>query len=201
MKSHVAIDGVIALVKELGFRARGKTLNRPGPGGIAVHVVFVQSGRRSLAGRFTIEMGVFLPSVYPLETRAKGKEVPRFPRITDCQIRARIPQFAGANDIWWPSDDPQSLADLEGTIRTVVPRFFAAWGEPSAILENWRAEHATLRTQSFSPLAVAVLLHNEGCDEEVATVLKEVCLKLEARSLFPDFFIDAASKLGLDVKV
>ena len=200
MKSHVAIDGVIALVKELGFKAKGTTLNRPGAEGKTIHVVYLQSGLRFLAGKFTIEMGVFLPSVYPLELWAKGKEAPVFPRITDCQVRARISQFTGAGDVWWTSDDPKCLPDLEASIRIELPRFFAVWGEPPAILENWRAAGPTPLKERVSPLAAAVLLHNEGRDEESAALLKELCLSSKAKAISPDYWLDVALKLGLDMK-
>jgi len=199
MKPHVAIDGVIAIVRELGFKAKGTTLHRAGPEGKGIHVVYVQSGRGPYEGKFTINMGVFIPSVFQL---ARSKEPPRSPHIYDCQVETRISAFVGAGDIWWPSNAPQTLVDLEPAIRADLTRFFEAWGSPSAILERWREGFPKRSVVMVSPAAVTAFLHEQHRDEEAAEVLKtEYLWFLEKGKAPPSWITDVALKLGLELKV
>jgi hypothetical protein len=169
MKARLALDGVIALVQGLGFKARGATLYRSRNGAEEiVHVVYIQSGRGHLEGKFTISMGVFVPAVFRLE---KAIDPPRFPHIYDCQIGTRISAFAGAGDIWWPSDDVKTLTDLEPAIHMDVPRFFGAWGERRAVLDRWKEGLPARSVVTVSPLAIAAFLCEEGCKQEAAQLL------------------------------
>lgn len=169
MKSHVALDGVLSLVRELGFKAKGTTLHRSGTDCTTIHVVYVQSGRGHLEGKFTVGMGVFVPGVFQLE---KGEEPAQFPQIYDCQIGTRISAFAGAGDIWWPSDDPETLAALHPAIRGDLPRFFVAWGQRSAILDRWEEGLPAPSVVSVSPLLIAALLCEENRREEALSLLR-----------------------------
>ena len=54
-------------------------------------LVFIQSGGSHLAGKFTVAMGAFLPSVHEIEWAEKS---PKFPDITKCQIQTRLSEFA-----------------------------------------------------------------------------------------------------------
>lgn len=168
MKAHLALDGVIVLVEELGFKARGTTLHQSAKDGEIVQVVYVQSGRGHLEGKFTINMGVFVPTVFRLEMVIAP---PRFPHIYDCQIGTRISAFAGVGDIWWPSDDAQTLADLGPAIRTDLPRFFAAWGEPCAILDRWKEGLPARSVVTVSPFLIAAFLCEQSRCEEAAQLL------------------------------
>lgn len=199
MKAHVAIDGVISIVGELGFKAKGATLHRRWPEANIVHVVYVQSGRGAYEGKFTINMGVFIPSVFQL---ARTKEPPRLPHIYDCQIETRISAFAGAGDIWWLSDDPRTLADLEPAIRADLPRFFEAWGSPPAILERWKAGLPKRSVVIVSPAAIAAFLHEQHRDEEAVAALEHECARFREKGKAPpQWIIDVASKLGLDLRI
>jgi hypothetical protein len=198
MKSHVAIDGVAALVKQFGFTARGTAFYRSTARDEIIHIVYVQSGRGPYEGEFTISMGVFAPSVFRL---TQVKEPPRFPNISDCQIETRISTFAGAGDLWWASDDPRTLVDLEPAIRTDLPRFFEAWGSPSAIVERWAEGLPKRSVVMVSPAAVAVFLHEQHRNEEAAEVLRTEYLWFCEKRTPPRWITDVALKLGLDLRV
>ena len=73
-----------AFLKPLGFRKSGRTYNRTVEDGL-VHVVGFQMGeypiggyiipglRKNFYGRFTVNLGVVLPAVIDVESRAKPK--------------------------------------------------------------------------------------------------------------------------------
>jgi hypothetical protein len=127
MKYPTAIAEVISRVEALGFVVRGTSIYRKSADSRVDQLVFIQSGRSHLAGKFTVAMGAFLPAVHEIEWAEKS---PKFPDITKCQIQTRLSEFAGAGDIWWSSNHAAAtILELEPAIQTEIPRFFAEWGE------------------------------------------------------------------------
>jgi hypothetical protein len=100
------------LLKNLGFRRKGRTYNRL-VGDKLVHVVNLQMGqfpigdhvipgiRQSLYGRFTVNLGVLLPAVLRLE---RSREPPAFAQEYECEIRDRLGTLAFGADTWWDLD-------------------------------------------------------------------------------------------------
>ena len=87
-------------LKPLGFAERGRTYNRrvgDGP----VQVVNLQMGVRGLAGRFTVNLGVGLPVVRPIEW---GREFPAFVQEYHCDIRNRLSRLVFNDDTWFDLD-------------------------------------------------------------------------------------------------
>jgi hypothetical protein len=103
---------VTALLKNLGFKRRGRTYNRTVSDGL-IHAVNFQMGqfpigdyvipglRESFYGRFTINLGVMLPAVLKLES---DRDPPSFVPEYYCEIRARLGSLAYKEDVWWDLD-------------------------------------------------------------------------------------------------
>jgi hypothetical protein len=133
-------------LKPLGYRKSGSTFNRGGlPDGI-IHVINFQMGafnppgaveipglRPSLYGRFTINLGVWLPGLdqpgfWTPPVRSGG-----LVSESACPIRERIGfLLPGQDDTWWSlSTPPQQLADdVSDAISTYALPWlerFAAW--------------------------------------------------------------------------
>jgi hypothetical protein len=72
MKDPTAIAEVISRVEALGFVARGTSLSRKSKDSRMDQLVFIQSGGSHLAGKFTVAMGAFLPSVHEIEWAEKS---------------------------------------------------------------------------------------------------------------------------------
>lgn len=99
-------------LRPLGFRKKGRAFNRPIGDGL-VHVITLQMGeypigdyvipglRESYYGRFTVNLGVFLPGVRSIEQR---RDPPDFLREYHCDIRGRLGVLAHAEDVWWDLD-------------------------------------------------------------------------------------------------
>lgn len=102
----------MSLLRPLGFRRKGRSFNRRVADGL-VHVVTLQMGeypigdyvipgiRESFYGRFTVNLGVFLPGVRSLE---HDRPAPEFLREYDCDIRERLSVLAYSEDRWWDLD-------------------------------------------------------------------------------------------------
>ena len=98
------------LFKSNSFKKKGRTYNKTLEDNI-VHVINFQSGeypisnyvipgiRENLYGKFTVNLGVFIPCVNELETRSK---IPKFIQEYHCSIRVRFGELLNStNDIFW----------------------------------------------------------------------------------------------------
>jgi hypothetical protein len=159
---------LLDMLRTMRFKGRGPTLYRESIDARVVHVVVVQAGRSHLQGKFTIELGAFLPSVYELH---RSQPAPTRPPIEKCQVRARLAQFDGGPDTWWRFDEPRVPAALALAVHSAIPRFFDHWGDVTSILGSCAAAtHGhVVRVSRF---AVAALLHEERRDEEARRVLQ-----------------------------
>jgi hypothetical protein len=159
---------LLDMLRTMGFKGRGPALYRESTGARVVHVVVVQAGRSYLEGKFTIELGAFVPSAYQLH---RSQPAPARPPIEKCQVRARLAQFDGGPDMWWPSDEPRVPAALALAVQTAIPRFFDQWGEVTSILGSFAAAtHGhVVRVSQF---AIAALLHEQGRDDQAGRVLQ-----------------------------
>lgn len=111
-----------ALLKNLGFKRKGRTYNRVA-GDELVHVVNFQMGqfpigdyvipslRESYYGRFTVNLGVMLPAVLRLKL---AREPPAFVQEYYCEIRDRLGTIAYGEDTWWDLDHrvPETAASI-----------------------------------------------------------------------------------------
>jgi hypothetical protein len=105
-------QALTSFLRPLGFRRKGRSFNRRVTDGL-VHVVTLQMGeypigdyvipeiRESFYGRFTANLGVFLPGVRSLEHH---RPAPQFLREYDCDIRQRLSVLAYSEDRWWDLD-------------------------------------------------------------------------------------------------
>ncbi len=101
---------LVPFFKENGFKKRGRTYNRPGFDNL-ISVINFQMGafeppgttympgiRENLYGLFTINLGIFVPEVYTVQSES---EVKNFVLGYHCHIRARLGMSGPKRqDIW-----------------------------------------------------------------------------------------------------
>lgn len=109
---------VTALLRPFGFKKGGRTYNRIFDCGI-VHVINFQMGeypignyvipglRESSYGKFTVNLGVYLPCVFEIEGYPRPK---RMHQDYHCEIRDRLGSLAhGGEDVWWDLSEPAEV--------------------------------------------------------------------------------------------
>lgn len=171
-----------ALLKNLGFRRKGRTYNRTA-GDDLVHVVNLQMGqfpignyvvpglRESYYGRFTVNLGVFLPAIMKLE---KLREPPVFVHEYHCEIRGRLGSLAfGGEDTWWDLD--HGVQQTATTIVDLMDRLGLAFLDEfegySAVLAHLERT-GTLPSNNAARSALAgALICQELGDRERASAL------------------------------
>ncbi|HEX6952153.1 MAG TPA: DUF4304 domain-containing protein [Gaiellaceae bacterium] len=113
------VADVAPLLKSAGFRKRRHAFNRTTEPGL-VQVVHVQMGpfeppgsegislSGSLYGRFTINLGVYVPEMVLEEQQKRSGWVNEY----NCQLRQRIGLLlTPPADTWWSLDDPAEASD------------------------------------------------------------------------------------------
>lgn len=198
MKNPAAIANIIQSIRSLGFSPKGTCLYRKSGDARVVQMVFVQPGKTHLAGKFTVVLGAFLPSVYQLR---RSEPAPPSPNIAQCQIESRLPIFAGGKDTWWDSGSSETAAELTPVIQAQVPRFLEQWGEVQAILHSWQAGQAERSRVRVSEFAIAALLHEEHRDEDARRLLERMHVNLQGTQKDLSLIDEFAHKLGLSLNV
>lgn len=168
------------LLKNLGFRRKGRTYNRP-VGDNLVHVVNLQMGefpigdyvipgiRESFYGRFTVNLGVLLPAVLQFE---HSRDPPAFAQDYNCEIRGRLGTLAFGEDTWWDLDHRVPEAAL--SVVELMDRFglpfldeFESYSSVLAHLE--RSGSIPSKNEGRSALAGALICCHLGQRERAAT--------------------------------
>lgn len=131
MKAAEIIDQVIKAnlaptLKSEGFKKTARTFHRAS--GPAIHVVNVQASQwgSSDEGRFTLNLGVYVPEL----ARMLGDAVHEKPKEYQCQARARIGSLmpAGSDD-WWDVSPSTDLAALTREVEARYVEFGRPWLE------------------------------------------------------------------------
>jgi hypothetical protein len=115
------VAGVAPALKAAGFRKRRNSFNRLVGDGLVHHASFTLSSWGG--GRFTIDLGVYLPGGWPSGVRAGA-----WINSNDCRLSWRIGNtLPGGQDRWWDSSIATEIAEaheaLMGPGLDVLDRF------------------------------------------------------------------------------
>ncbi len=142
-------------LKELGFRARWRAFNRLTSDGLT-QVIEFQLGRfdppgthyvgfrRNVYGRFTVNVGVYVPEVHKYTLPGGGER--SFVHEYDCDIRQRLGNLGPEHrDIWWDLEEvnvhDQAAEVFRRLERGAFP-FFAQFENRDALLNQLMQEPA-----------------------------------------------------------
>jgi Domain of unknown function (DUF4304) len=201
MKSIVTDLG--PFLKRTGFRKRGHSFNHMTEGGLT-HVVDFQMGtymppgtgefppiRVNLYGKFTVNLGVFVPS---LARRLNRPDKPKWVNDYDCHLRERLGAISPErSDIWWSLDEPTTAV-------AAVDQRLNQWGLPwldrfrlvRDITEAFMSDGShDLGLPPVGPLHVGLLLLDEGevsqAEALVSAYLADSTLHSNHRAYLADF--------------
>ncbi|WP_081752727.1 DUF4304 domain-containing protein [Kallotenue papyrolyticum] len=120
-------------LRQYGFTRKARTWNREYNS--FNQVINVQTGKTSThnSGDFTINMGVFVPSVY----RAVWGDVPSFVRETDCTVRTRLGCLLDKKvDKWWSFDQTTDIVLIGKEITDLLVNYGLPFLEQFDSLES-----------------------------------------------------------------
>jgi hypothetical protein len=166
-------------LKELGFNKNKRYYNRLIEGENIVHVIGFQLGTKWLTGKFTINIGVYIPEINDYEQNIPGSStIKEF----DCTIRKRIAKIRNEErEIWFsPKDDkPNPIKKImilffrkhhrdnkqfiEELLELEEKRFFQRFISRGTIISYWREVGILPHQNKYrSMFDVSMMLWNQG---------------------------------------
>jgi hypothetical protein len=194
-------------LKDYGFRARDRTFNRTTSDRLT-QVVNLQMGRfdppgtsyvpglrENLYGKFTVNLGIFVPEVAMQVGRAPPK---LFIQEYHCCVRARLGRLGPERrDDWWEIEDQESRAeDLLQRLRRDALPFFKEFETRDAILSQWLVVPKAQYAATPSRIVCAIILAERGRNED-ARVLLAAQARETANPGHPAYVRRLADKLGV----
>lgn len=195
------------ILAEHGFVRKARTWNREVKS--LKHVIDVQAGRWNEigGGDFTINLGVFIPSVYRV---VHEQEPPIFAKEADCIVRVRLgalmdsgalfdgPTRGEKRDHWWKfgtTTDMERLGyDVSGTL---IARGIPFLDEFDSVIRVCEILKKYIDLQVSKPMALiylAVMKYQLGDEFGSRLLFKEVCSRYDS---WRDWALVVSTRLGI----
>ena len=175
-------QGIRPLLKKAGFRVSGRTFNRTTPDGLT-QVIRFQMGsfdppgtthipglRENLYGRFTVNLGVYVPEV---AKHHGGGEAGKVVQDYHCCVRSRLGEVGPENaDLWWllsPTDE--LVRDMCDRLAHHALPFLARFESRDAILREWAEVENNQFAGSPPRIVKAIILVDRGLTDQARALL------------------------------
>jgi len=200
---------LVPFFKGDGFKKRGRTYNRPSADNL-ISVINFQMGafdppgttyipgiRENFYGLFTINLGIFVPEVYAVQS---GGEAKNFVQEYHCHIRARLGMLGPKRqNIWWKANCSQELIDdLQKRLEMDALPFLQHFESREAIIRDWPDYYDKNKIGPSTPnIVLAVILANRGRKDEARTFLEKQ-IKETQHTGHKEYVRSLAKSLGLE---
>jgi hypothetical protein len=159
-------------LKPLGFKKKGRTFNNE-IGNEIFQVINFQAGpypigsnyivpglRENLYGKFTVNLGVCVNSLYNLSHPSRNKT---FYKEYECQIRIRLGQLLKGQDYWWTIGNgiDDITEEIKNGILTVGNKWFEGVDSKEKIAENLGAPPYNFTPRAKLDAALIVWLNDK----------------------------------------
>ena len=152
---QVVRDGLAVSLKAAGYRKDGRTFRRADAG--CTRVVNVQGSQWNTGdeGRFTVNLGLYVPSLLPFLDTARSTDLPTVPV---CLLGDGIGSLTPAGQHhWWIVAAGTDLAALAAEVRDTWERHGAPWMDAHADLPAARG-YAVRKGRPYWAAAVSLAL-------------------------------------------
>jgi uncharacterized protein DUF4304 len=190
-----------------GFGVRGRTFNRTTSDGLT-QVVNIQMGasdppgtthvpglRENLHGRFTVNLGVYVPEV---AQRSGGGPAKSWVQEHDCCVRARLGSLgADGRETWWHARaDDEVIAAMRRRLEEVGLPFLDRFATRDRILAEWDGRSENMGASSPPRIVCAIILAARGERGRARDLLARQVLESRGTG-HPQFVRRLAGSLGL----
>ena len=183
---QIVVRVVKPFLGTLGFKTKSSTFFRQN--GSLTEIVSSQKslGNNAEGSRFTINLGVYWPSVQETLRRTCATFPPK---EHQCTVRRRLGSlFTNGNDFWWRVTSASDVQAIGAEVIEKIQTYALPWFE--------RASSASDAAKMASPVEAAVLLAQSGQRAEAARIIEEAL----ARNKHAHGFLTAlAAKLDLPI--
>lgn len=199
---------VFATLKPLGFKKNGRTFNRTSEDGI-VQVVnfqsekhkteenyFVDGVRENLYGKFVVNLGVCIESLYKFEFPNDNN---KYYKEYDCQIRERLGKLLTGQDYWWTiTDDNKRMTDeiIDG-LATNGLKWFSGIETKEKIIANY--DYLPYNSSPATKLNIALIVWFDD-KEKGSQLFREYYHSIEPAKLSHKLYVrDLAKELRIEI--
>jgi len=198
-------------LQPLGFKRKGRTFRRETDHEV-LQIIALQAGpfeigpplppqashlRPDLYGKFTINLGVFVPEIY--ERTNPPIAMSRVISDAHSSIRTRLPHIDEGEDIWWPILDSadEDVEDILALLIHVGIPFLDRFRTRELIVRDWISAN-----QRIGRLDVAMILLRQGDKQGAKRLFEEHLQVSEAEGSEPyqvnhrRYVRELATKLG-----
>jgi len=170
-----------------GYRIHARKCNRTTADGL-IHVIRFQMGRfdppgtnyipwfrEKVYGKFTVNVGVYVPEVYAEWFRWSKKGAPTFVDEADCCVRVRLGQLGPErSDIWWKIEASARIASqLQSRIESDALPFLARFETRDGLLKEFSAAGGECLLGGRTKTVCAIMLAARGNAVEARQLLRE----------------------------
>ena len=194
------------LLRQHGFKKKGRTYNHATAEGLT-HVVGFQMGvfdppgttyipglRENLYGRFTVNLGVYVPEV----GGALGHEAKPTVHDYDCCIRTRLGRGA-EKELWWEISGGEAvIADITERLLNEAFSLFRRFESRDQILNEFLSETDNTPIMAVPRIVCAIILLNRGEREEAGRLLSAQA-RDHARPGHRSYVVGLAKRLGIEI--
>lgn len=206
-----AVDDIQAsirpLLKDLGYKVRGRTFNRVTGDGLTQAINFqmgpydppgttyIPGLRENLHGLFTVNLGVYVPEVAALQGGGAARS---WVQEYQCCIRDRLGHASGsAQDIWWHGNVvPAVLNDLQSRLFNFGVPFLERFSTRELILAELKGKGDNLHHCAVPRIVSAIILAERQETEKARSLLVEQALETR-NPRHPQYVRDLAIRMGL----
>jgi len=197
-------------LKERGYRARGRTLNRTTSDGL-IHVINFQMGRfdppgtsyipwlrEKLYGRFTVNVGVHVPEVYAVWFSWSKSGAPALVHAHECCIESRLGNLGPERtDVWWNLGTiDEAAADVMSRLESDALPFLGRFETRDMLLQELARNGEVLLTHRSKTVSAIVLAARGQLTEARQFLSEHARQSRDPKDL--QYVHELAQKLGLD---
>ena len=158
-----------SFLEERGYRWRARTCNRTTGDGLT-HVINFQMGQRSLQGKFTVNVGVYVPEIGHAHY---GTEAPSFVQEASCCVRRRLGNLGPEQrDLWWSLPlGWLGISGLKRRLKQDALPFLARFETRDSILQELTPLRGNTDAGMPNRIVCAILLAHRGENEAARSML------------------------------
>jgi hypothetical protein len=197
------------LLGQAGFRKHSRTYNRTTSDGLT-HVIGFQMGRfdppgttyipglkENLYGRFTVNLGVYVPEV---ARNRPGGEAKSVVQDGNCCIRTRLGRTANAKESWWEISKGEALApEFQQRLQNEALPFFQRFENRDQILREFRTATDNTELMTVPRIVCAIILLSRGERDAARDLLVAQAHDGRRNPGHRAYVIDLAKRLGIEI--
>jgi Domain of unknown function (DUF4304) len=195
------LDSLVSLIRQdlrpLGYRKSKRLFNRLQPDGI-IHVIDFQMGANwsSLWGKFTVEVGVFVPEAFSI---LYEKEPPKFVRSPICVERERIGTLGKSRkDTWWDLSGNLSIIEKEvsNLLTDSCENYLFQLNSREKLISIWENERTQRKLSQQHVLILAIIYSYLGKRDQANKLLASE-FGNQYKTVFLEYARNVVAPLGL----